>query len=56
VGRLLSPFGIVVQSHRRFDHEDDVTYELRLSGPAKQFDYAAFELGSNPIVQSVQFE
>jgi putative Mg2+ transporter-C (MgtC) family protein len=56
IREMLDAYGLIVQSHKRFDHKSDTTYELRLTGPAKQFDNAAFEMTTNPAVMSVTFD
>ncbi len=48
--------GLRVNESTKFEHEDDVTYELRLKGPAKQFDVVTARLLERPEVLSVQFE
>jgi len=48
--------GLRVSTTAHFDHDDDVTYELRLMGPAKQFDIVTTRLLERPDVLSVQFE
>lgn len=48
--------GLKVSTSTRYEHEDDVTYELRLMGPAKQFDIVTSRLLERPEVISVQFE
>ncbi|HJU89248.1 MAG TPA: MgtC/SapB family protein [Gemmatimonadaceae bacterium] len=53
---LLGAYGLDIQSHKRFDHNADTTYEVRLTGPAKQFDAAAIGLTDNPAILSVAFE
>ena len=52
----LGTFGITVQSKVLFEHPEDLTYEVRLRGPAKQFDPAAADLIRRPDVLSVQFD
>ena len=48
--------GITVEAHSVFDHDDDTTYELRLKGPAKQFDIITARLLDRAEVLSVQFD
>jgi len=48
--------GLRVHSSTRYEHQDDITYELRLMGPAKQFDIATSRLLDRPDVLSVQFD
>ena len=48
--------GLRVSESTKFEHDDDVTYELRLKGPAKQFDIVTARLLERPEVLSVQFE
>ena len=48
--------GLRVSTTSHFEHDDDVTYELRLMGPAKQFDIVTTRLLERPDVLSVQFE
>jgi putative Mg2+ transporter-C (MgtC) family protein len=48
--------GLVVKDCKTFDHEGDTTFDLRLSGPAKQFDIAVARLLERSDVLSVQFD
>lgn len=56
IEREIRGSGLRVSTTTHFDHEDDVTYELRLMGPAKQFDIATTRLLERPDVLSVQFD
>lgn len=48
--------GISVATHTAFDHESDTTFEVCLTGPAKQFDVITARLLERAEVLSVQFE
>ncbi len=48
--------GLVVAECKTFDHEGDTTFDMRLSGPAKQFDVAVARLLERADVLSVQFD
>jgi putative Mg2+ transporter-C (MgtC) family protein len=52
----LNSYGIVVQSKTVFEHPDDRTIEVKMQGPAKQFDTVAHELERKTGVHSVQIE
>lgn len=56
VTELFASYGIAVQSKQVSDTRHDRTYELKLVGPARQFDNVASELIRRPDVLSVQFE
>jgi len=49
----LNAQGIRILSYQTFDHSEDRTYELRLHGPAIQFDAVPDKLLSRPEVISV---
>jgi hypothetical protein len=48
--------GIAVVEQKSFEHAADTTFELRLMGPAKQFDVATARLLERAEVLSVQFD
>jgi putative Mg2+ transporter-C (MgtC) family protein len=48
--------GVSIVSHKAFDHESDVTFEVFLSGPARQFDVITARLLEHAQVLSVQIE
>ena len=48
--------GVSIVSHKAFDHESDVTFEVCLSGPARQFDVITARLLEHTQVLSVQIE
>jgi putative Mg2+ transporter-C (MgtC) family protein len=48
--------GIQVVERKSFEHSGDTTFEMRLMGPAKQFDVATARLLERPEVLSVQFD
>ena len=48
--------GVSIVSHKEFDHDTDVTFEVRLSGPARQFDVITARLLEHTQVLSVQIE
>jgi putative Mg2+ transporter-C (MgtC) family protein len=52
----LNAHGIRVDSHRVFDHPEDRTFELKLSGPARQFDLAAAALLSRDYVYGMHID
>ncbi len=53
---LLRTHGIAVQTHQRYDHPMDTTYELKIVGPTKQLDFAAVELLKHDEIISVQID
>jgi putative Mg2+ transporter-C (MgtC) family protein len=48
--------GLEVAACKPFEHDTDTTLEMRISGPAKQFDVATARLLERADVLSVQFE
>lgn len=56
IAKILTSHGIQIQSKKIFDHPEDRTYELRLSGPAKQYDEVTASLMRRDDVLSVQFD
>jgi len=48
--------GIGVSTHAQFDHADDRVFELRLSGPSRQFEIAKAELLEHDEVLTVFFD
>ncbi len=53
---LLKREGLRVTESKVFDHSTDRVFELRLRGPARQFDIAKFELVQQPNIQNVFFD
>lgn len=53
---LLKREGLSVTESKVFDHSTDRVFELRLRGPARQFDVAKFELVQQPNIQNVFFD
>ena len=53
---LFAGYGVTVQAKQVHDTRHDRTYELKLVGPAKQFDHLTGELLRRPDVLSVTFE
>lgn len=56
LAKILHGQGIEIQSKQIFDHQDDRTYELRLVGPAKQYDVVTAALMRRDDILSVQFD
>jgi putative Mg2+ transporter-C (MgtC) family protein len=56
LSEIFATYGITVQGREVLDTRHDRTYELKLLGPAKQFDHAAGELLRRHDVVSVSFE
>ncbi|GAC1657642.1 MAG: MgtC/SapB family protein [Gemmatimonadaceae bacterium] len=56
VDRLLNSAGIRVHEKEIYDHPDDRTFELKLAGPARQYDVAQQALMQHPDVFSATFE
>ena len=48
--------GLRVNTSTKYEHDGDTTFELRLMGPAKQFDIVTARLLDRPEVLSVQFD
>ncbi len=48
--------GLVIVSERVFDHPTDRVFELRLRGPARQFDIARAELAEHAEIRNVFFD
>jgi len=56
IDREIRGTGLMVERHAAFDHESDTTFELRLQGPARQFDVVTARLLERADVLSVQLE
>ena len=56
VATALNTHGIRVESHRMFDHPEDRTFELKISGPSRQFDIAMAALLSRDYVYGVHVD
>ncbi|MEO5817498.1 MAG: MgtC/SapB family protein [Gemmatimonadaceae bacterium] len=56
VATALHAHGIRVDSHRVFDHPEDRTFELKVSGPSRQFDIAMAALLSQDYVYGVHVD
>jgi putative Mg2+ transporter-C (MgtC) family protein len=56
VSELFAAYGITVQSKEVSDTMHERTFELRLLGPARQFEVVAGELMRRPDVLNVQFD
>ena len=53
---MLADEGLTIVSATIFDHPGDRVFELRLRGPARQFDAARAVLSGKPDVQNVYFD
>ncbi len=53
---LLKREGLRVTESKVFDHSTDRVFELRLRGPARQFDIAKYELVQEPQIKNVFFD
>lgn len=53
---LLKREGLQVTDSKVFDHPTDRVFEMRLRGPARQFDIAKYELVQQPNIQNVFFD
>lgn len=53
---VMASSGIRVQSKQIFDHPDDRTFEVKLVGPARQYDVVTAVLMKRHDVLSVQFD
>ena len=56
IATALHAHGIRVDSQRSFDHPEDRTFELKLSGPSRQFDIATAALLSRDYVYGVHID
>ncbi len=56
VATALNAHGIKVDSHRIFDHPEDRTFELKVSGPSRQFDIAMAALLAQDYVYGVHVD
>jgi putative Mg2+ transporter-C (MgtC) family protein len=56
VATALHTHGIKVDSHRIFDHPEDRTFELKLSGPSRQFEIAMSALLAQDYVYGVHVD
>lgn len=55
IERILRSGGLQVQSRQQYDHADDRVFELRLAGPARQFDIVQESLAHRDDVLGVTF-
>ena len=53
LSRILHAHGIQLDRHKTFDHPEDRTFEVRLSGPARQYEVATSALLERPEILSV---
>jgi putative Mg2+ transporter-C (MgtC) family protein len=56
IATTLRTHGIRIDDRRIFDHEEDRTYELKLSGPSRQFDVATAALLARDDVYGVHVD
>ncbi|MEO8563447.1 MAG: MgtC/SapB family protein [bacterium] len=56
VSAALRAHGIVIESQRIFDHAEDRTFELKLAGPARQFEIATTALMARDFVYGVHID
>ena len=56
IASALRSHGIAIDSKRIYDHSDDRTFELKLSGPARQFDIATADLISRDFIYGVRVD
>ncbi len=56
IEEVLRGVGVRIQAHRVFDHPRDRTFELRLMGPARQFEEAREQLTKRDDVQTFEVE
>jgi putative Mg2+ transporter-C (MgtC) family protein len=53
LARILLAHGIQVERSKTYDHPEDRTFEVRLSGPARQYEVATSALLERPEILSV---
>jgi putative Mg2+ transporter-C (MgtC) family protein len=56
VATTLRANGIRIEHQRIYDHEQDRTFELKLSGPSRQFEIAVAALLSRPSIHGVHVD
>ena len=56
VATTLRAHGIRIEGRHVFDHEQDRTFELKLSGPSRQFDIATAALLMRDDVYGVHLD
>lgn len=56
IAALLRAHGITVEGEHVFDHPEDRTFELKLSGPARQFDIATAALMRHDYIYGVHVD
>ncbi len=54
IAHVLRVHGLSIERQNIFDHPEDRTFELRVAGPARQFDVACAALLSHDFVYGVQ--
>jgi uncharacterized membrane protein YhiD involved in acid resistance len=53
LARILHAHGIQLERSKVYDHPEDRTFEVRLSGPARQYEVATSALLERPEILSV---
>jgi putative Mg2+ transporter-C (MgtC) family protein len=56
IAGTLRAHGVKIEEHHVFDHEQDRTFELKLSGPSRQFPVATSALLAQDFVYSVHVD
>ena len=56
IATALNTHGIKIDAQRIFDHPDDRVFELKLSGPARQFEIASADLLSRDFIYGVHVD
>ncbi|MBA3672935.1 MAG: MgtC/SapB family protein [Gemmatimonadaceae bacterium] len=56
VATVLRAHGIAIQNERMFDHPEDRTFEVKLVGPARQFEIAAAALMARDFIYGVHID
>lgn len=56
VSMTLRAHGIRIEHQRVYDHEQDRTFELKLSGPSRQFEIATAALLARPSIHEVHVD
>ncbi len=56
VSEILRVHGIQIDAEKVFEHEEDITFELKLSGPSRQYELATAALLARPDIYGVHLD
>ncbi len=56
IASALRAHGLIIESQRVFDHDEDRTFELKLSGPSRQFEVATSALLTRDFIYGMHVD